>query len=176
MRYLFIFSILCLALEASPARAFGARDIGYTAGRDMAARLWSAKYQRDCFRSDRYFAELSRMEAGLSSSHYHHGYREGMAQMEAEVAQTCHSTAPAAGGEPQGECPQTGYQHGNNLGMQVCNDTIMSTRSANTCFQQALSTCYDGLKQYVQNYCRQRLYSASYRQAEDQCQQAFARR
>ncbi|HYX32983.1 MAG TPA: hypothetical protein VE954_07695 [Oligoflexus sp.] len=176
MRYLLMTSLACLILESSPALAHGAHSIGYTAGRDMAARLWNAKYDKDCYRSDNYFTELSRMERGLSGSHYHRGYKEGMAKVETEVAQTCHSTQSNHQGEPQGECPQTGFQHGSNLGMQVCNDTIMNRRMANTCFQQSLATCYDGLKQHVRNYCPNKAYSSSYRSAEVQCQQAFARR
>ncbi|WP_141734359.1 hypothetical protein [Oligoflexus tunisiensis] len=176
MRYLLMSSIACLILESSPAFAHGAQNVGYNAGRDMAARLWSAKYHKDCFRSDRYFAELSHMQRGLSGSQYHRGYKDGIAKVEAEVAQSCHSTQSNHQGEPQGECPLTGYQHGSNLGMQVCNDTIMSNRMANTCFQQALSTCYDGLKQHVRNFCRNKIYSSSYRRAEMECQQAFARR
>ena len=176
MRYLLMSGVLCLALESSPAFAHGANGIGFNAGRDMAARLWSAKYNKECFRSDRFFAELSRMEHGLSSSNYHRGYREGMNKVEAEVAQTCHSTSVGSRGEPEGECPQTGFQHGTNLGTQVCNDTMMRMRSANTCFQQALSSCYDGLKQYVRNNCRDKIYSPTYRSAEQECQQTFARR
>jgi hypothetical protein len=169
-------AMACLVLESTPAFAHGAQTVGYHAGRDMAARLWDAKYQKDCFRSDRFFTELSQMERGLSRSHYHRGYKEGMAKVEAEVAQSCHSSHPNHQGEPAGECPLTGYQHGSNLGMQVCNDTIMSQRMANTCFQQALSTCYDGLKQHVRNYCRDKVYGPAYRRAELECQQAFARR
>lgn len=176
MRSLLMFSVICLVLESSPALARGAEGIGFSAGRDMASRLWSAKYRSDCFRSDRYFAELARTQSGLSNSSYHRGYRQGIERMEAEVAETCHSTAQGPQGEPEGECPQTGYQHGSNLGTQVCNDTIMSLRMANTCFQQALATCYDGLKQYVRNNCRDRFYSPAYRKAEQECQQAFARR
>jgi hypothetical protein len=176
VRYLLMTSMACLILESSPALAHGAQNIGYSAGRDMAARLWNAKYHKDCFQSDRYFAELNHMERGLSGSHYHRGYKEGMAKVETEVAQTCHSTQTNHQGEPQGECPQTGYQHGSNLGMQVCNDSIMSRRIANTCFQQSLSTCYDGLKQYVRNNCSDKAYGSSYRRAEVECQQAFARR
>jgi hypothetical protein len=176
VRYLLMSALACLILESSPVMAHGAQTIGFQAGRDMAARLWDAKYQKDCYRSDRYFAELSSMERGLSSSNYHRGYKEGMARVETEVAQRCHSTQNDHHGEPQGECPLTGYQHGSNLGMQVCNDTIMSNRMANTCFQQSLSTCYDGLKQYVRNYCRDKAYGSAYRNAELQCQQAFARR
>ncbi len=176
MRYLLMSSMLCLSFESSPVFAHGAQNIGYSAGRDMAARLWDAKYHKDCYRSDRYFAELSHMQRGLSGSNYHRGYKEGMAKVEADVAQSCHSTQNNHQGEPQGECPLTGYQHGSNLGMQVCNDTIMSNRMANTCFQQSLATCYDGLKQHVRNYCRDKVYTPSYRHAELQCQQAFARR
>ena len=176
MRFLLFFSIFCLALESTPLHAHGASNIGYQAGADMAKRLWSGKYYRECFRSDRFFAELARMQSSLSSSNYHRGYRQGIATVEANVAQTCHSSQPGHNGEPEGECPQTGYQHGSNLGGQVCNDTIMSMRMANTCFQQALATCYDGLKQYVRRNCQQKIFSPNYRQAEQQCQQAFARR
>src|SRR6478609_8207742 len=98
-------SVICLALESSPVFAYGATDIGYNAGRDMASRLWSGKYHQECFRSDRFFAELSRMENGLSGSNYHRGYRSGMEKVESDVAQTCHSTQVGSRGEPEGECP-----------------------------------------------------------------------
>ncbi len=176
MRYLLALSVFCLALESTPAHAHGADNIGFQAGRDMASRLWSGKYHQDCFRSDRFFSELNHMQSSLSGSRYHQGYRRGMEGVESEVAQTCHSTQTGDGGEPAGECPQTGLQHGNNLGAQVCNDTIMSLRMINTCRQQALAHCFDGLKTFVRNNCPNKFSGISYRKAEQECQQTFARR
>lgn len=158
------------------AQATSSRHIGVEAGREMAGRLWSAKYHRNCFDSDRFLSELDRMQGSLSRSPYHQGYRQGMDQVSDRVANDCHSSKIGMGGTPKGECPETGFQHGNNLGMQVCSGIRSSPRVANTCAQQAMSTCFDGLQKYVQENCRGQLRSPSYRQAERECQQTFSMR
>lgn len=176
MRITLALVLFLASLNSQIAIGGTSQRIGLDAGRDMASRLWSAKYQRDCFKSDRLFAELSRMQAGLTRSPYHQGYSQGIDQVTNRVANECHSSKVGFGGEPKGECPQTGFQHGNNLGMQVCNGTRSSPRIANTCAQQALSTCFDGLEKYVRENCRGQLRSTSYREAARECQQTFSMR
>ncbi len=176
MRFLLMGAVVCLLIEASPVHAHSAEHIGYKAAKDMAQRLWSNKYEQDCFRSDRYFAELMRQQHDLSASAYHRGYRRGLEDAEAQVAQRCHATADRPQAPEGGECPQTGLQHGANLGSQVCKEIMTGFRTMNTCTEQARSYCFDGLKSFVSQNCRHKLASSDYRRAEQDCQMTFAQR
>jgi hypothetical protein len=174
MRFPFALAFVALFISRS-VEAHTSQTIGYKAGKEMAERLWNSKYGADCFRSDRYLAELHDTNQRLTQSAYHQGYRKGLDHASTRVAQSCHGTDPDGQGEASGECFQTGTQHGQNLGQQVCDRLIPGFRMANTCSREALASCYDGLRSYVARNCSYRLSQASFKKAQLECESAFGR-
>jgi hypothetical protein len=174
MQNRFVLTLACL-LVTSSLQAHTSQTIGYKAGKEMAERLWNGKYGADCFRSDHYLADLQDTSQRLTQSSYHQGYRKGLDQASDRIAQKCHGTAPAGQTEASGECFETGTQHGQNLGQQVCEQLIPGFRIANTCSREALASCYDGLRRYVTRHCSFRLSQPTFRRAQLECESAFAR-